>query len=113
MTFQTETEKFSREPIAVCTIELDDGNQYLAKVDIAESSNFYDGYIKSFGAISRTVAGTNSNFKTSDCTITCINIELSFSPLFYFPFHLVKKKIRNKLLVIKLNLNCLIQEIQE
>jgi len=79
MTFQTEMEKFSNEPVVLCTVKLDDGDQYIAKVDIAESSVFYDGYVKSFGSISRTVAGTNSNFKTSDVTITCINTDQHFS----------------------------------
>ena len=79
MTFETEMERFSNEPLAVCTIELDDGDQYLAKIDIAESSNFYDGYVQEFGSISRTVAGTNSNFKTSDLSITCINVDQHFS----------------------------------
>lgn len=84
MTFETEMEKFSNEPIALCTIELDSGDQHIAKIDVAESSNFYDGYVKSFGTVSRTVAGTNSNFKTSDLSITCINVDQHFSQTYNY-----------------------------
>ena len=79
MTFQTETEAHTGEPVVLCVISLDSGDEYIAKVDVAESSNFYDGYVKSFGSISRTVASTNSAFKTSDVTIICFNADQHFS----------------------------------
>ncbi len=95
MTFQTETEAHTGEPLVLCIIELDNGDQHIAKVDTAESSNFYDGRVKSFGSVSRTVASTNSAFKTSDVTIVCFNTDQHFSRNWNY------KKLLNRTVSIK------------
>ena len=102
--FETESAKFEGEPIVVCTISLDDGDKYYAKLDASDVETFYEGLVKTFGQVSRSVGYMGGNFESSNITSRFINIKdrrgnREFSDLDYKK--LINRKVNYKVGFIK------------
>lgn len=67
-----------------------DGNYYFAKSD-TRGDSFWEGYIKKFGTINRTISFPTSAFSISDIVITFENIDQFFSKNFD------RRKLNNRL----------------